>query len=299
MSDKVAVRHDLEHVPLGPPSATSGLLEAFRRRYLLRLMVRREIQARYSRSAVGLGWSYINPTVRFFTFYFVFGILIGRGQGVPNFAIHLFSGMVLVHYFTETVNSGTRSLLSNKGIVQKMAMPRELFPFASMLVSLYHTIPQLIILTIACIATRTWHPDATGLAAALLGFVLVMLFGTALGLMFSVFNVLYRDFGRIVQTFINMVPFVVPMMYPYAIVKERFGGYPVVYAIYMWNPVAEAVLLIQRGFWWTTTDAPYDTSFPPDLWLRGFIMLGFLLVLIAFAQWVFSRLEGKVPELLT
>ena len=149
--------------------------------------------------------------------------MIGRGQGVPNFAIHLFAGMVLVHYFTETVNSGTRSLLSNKGIVQKMAMPRELFPFASMLVSLYHTIPQLIILTIACLATRTWHPDLEGFAAALLGFVLVMLFGTALGLMFSVFNVLFRDFGRIVQTFINMVPFVVPMMYPYAMIRERFG----------------------------------------------------------------------------
>ena len=70
--------------------------------------------------------------------------------------------MVLVHYFTETVNSGTRSLLSNKGVVQKMAMPRELFPFASMLVSLYHTIPQLIILTIACLWTRTLDPGHRG-----------------------------------------------------------------------------------------------------------------------------------------
>ncbi len=102
--------------------------------------------------------------MRFFTFYFVFGILLERGN-IQNFAIHLFAGMVLVHYFTETVNSGTRSLLPNKGVVQKMAMPRELFPFASMLVSLYHTIPQLIILTIACLArgpgsrtSRAWPP---------------------------------------------------------------------------------------------------------------------------------------------
>ena len=185
-------------------------------------MVRREIQARYARSLFGLAWSYINPTVRFFTFYFVFGILLERGN-IQNFAIHLFAGMVLVHYFTETVNSGTRSLLSNKGVVQKMAMPRELFPFASMLVSLYHTIPQLIILTIACLWTRTWIPDMEGMAAALLGFAITLLFGTALGLMFSVFNVLLRDFGRIVQTFINVLPFTVPMMYPYSMVTERFG----------------------------------------------------------------------------
>jgi ABC-2 type transport system permease protein len=295
---KVADRHDLEHVPLTPPSATSGLLEAFRRRYLLRLMVRREIQARYARSLFGLAWSYINPTVRFFTFYFVFGVVMNRGGGVENFAIHLFAGMVLVHYFTETVNSGTRSLMSNKGVVQKMSMPRELFPFASMLVSLYHTIPQLIILTIACLVTG-WSPDLEGFAAALLGFALVLTLGTALGLMFSVFNVLFRDFGRIVQTFINMVPFAVPMMYPYELIATRFGGVPWVHTLYMANPVAEAVLLIQRGFWWTTTDETLADNFPDDLWQRGFIMLAVCVVILGIAQLVFSRLEGKVPELLT
>lgn len=297
MTETVAVRHHLEDVPLGPPSATNGLLEVFRKRYLLRLMVRREIQARYSRSLFGLAWSYINPTVRFFTFYFVFGIVIGRGQNVENFAIHLFAGMVLVSYFTETVNSGTKSLLSNKSVVQKMSMPRELFPFASMLVSLYHTIPQMIILTIACLVTG-WDPDAEGFAAAALGMAIVLVLGTALGLMFSVFNVLLRDFGRIVATFINMMPFLVPMMYPYEIITERFGT-GTIHAIYMANPVAEAVLLIQRGFWFTTTDETIAENFPVDLWQRGFIMLGACLVVLVISQRVFSRMEGRVPELLT
>jgi len=296
-STSVSVRHDLAHVPLTSPANTSGLLEAFRRRYLLRLMVRREIQARYARSAFGLAWSYINPLVRFFTFYFVFGILLNRGA-IDNFAIHLFAGMVLVHYFTETVNSGTRSLLRNQGVVQKMAVPRELFPFASMLVSLYHTVPQLVILTVACLVTRDWQPDLTGFAAAGLGFLIVMLFSTSLGLMFSVFNVLMRDFGRIVATFINMVPFAVPMMYPYSLVTERFGD-GIWHDLVMANPVAEAVLLIQRGFWWNTTDEPYSSSFPDDLWVRGFIMLGVCALLLGFAQWVFARFESKVPELLT
>jgi ABC-2 type transport system permease protein len=293
----VSVRHDLSNVPLASPATTSGILEAFRRRYLLRLMVRREIQARYAESLFGLAWSYINPTVRFFTFYFVFGVILSRGGGVENFAIHLFAGMVLVNYFTETVNSGTRALARNKGIVQKMAVPRELFPVASMLVSLYHTIPQMIILSIACVVTG-WDPDLVGFGAAALGIVIVMLFGTALGLMFSVFNVLMRDFGRIVSTFINMVPFAVPMMYPYALITTRFGtGW--VHDLVMANPVAEGVLLIQRGFWWNTTDEAYSTSFPSDLWARGFIMLGACLVLVLFAQWVFSRIESRIPEMMT
>ena len=37
-------------------------------------------------------------------------------------------------------------------------------------------------------------------------------------------------------------------------------------------------------------------EFPPDLWTRGFIMLGFCLVFVVFAQRVFTRLEDRFPE---
>jgi ABC-2 type transport system permease protein len=307
----VEERHDLAHVPLAPPSRTSGVLEVFRRRYLLRLMVRREIKARYAGTAFGLAWSYINPFTRFLTFYFVFGLLLGRGSGMQNFAIHLFAGMVLVNYFTESVTAGTRSLLSNKGVIGKMAMPREMFPVASMLVSLWHAIPQLIILVIACVATGwlgdgpLWVPDALGMAAALLGFALIMVYGTAFGLMFSCVNVIFRDFQRIVQTFINIIPFTVPMMYPYYLIADG-ERIPLRYHdIYVANPVAEAVMLIQRGFWIPTCDGPCVVDpvsgaelpeFVGDLYSRGLVMLVVGIVLLGVGQFVFSRLEKTVPE---
>ena len=310
----VEVRHDLARVPLVAPSRTSGIFEVFRRRYLLRLMVRREIQARYAGTAFGLAWSYINPFTRFLTFYAVFGLLLGRGLGLQNFAIHLFAGMVLVNYFTETVTAGTRSLLSNKGVIAKMSMPREMFPMASMLVSLWHTIPQLIILVAACLVTGWWGdgplwvPDAVGMASALLGFVLIMIYGTAFGLMFSCVNVIFRDFQRIVQTFINMIPFTTPMMYPYWITFKRFPTFW--HEIYLANPVAEAVQLIQRGFWTPTCDGPcammprsdkdptliVAPEFADHLYTRGFIMLGIGVVLLVVGQLVFARLEKSIPE---
>ncbi|WP_210440238.1 ABC transporter permease [Nocardioides xinjiangensis] len=307
----VEVRHDLAHVPLSPPSRTSGVLEVFRRRYLLRLMVRREIRARYAGTAFGLAWSYINPFTRFLTFYFVFGLLLGRGMGLENFAIHLFAGMVLVNYFTESVTAGTRSLLANKGVIAKMAMPREMFPVASMLVSLWHAVPQLIILVAACLATGVfgdgpmWVPDAVGMGAAFLGFLLIMVYGTAAGLMFSCVNVIFRDFQRIVQTFINIVPFTVPMMYPYHLIADGERIPAEYHDLYVANPVAEAVMLIQRGFWYPTCEGRCAVDpatgaelpeFVSDLYTRGFVMLGIGLVLLALSQFVFSRLEKTVPE---
>jgi ABC-2 type transport system permease protein len=307
--DSVSVRHDLAHVPMVDPSAAGGLLGVLRRRYLLRLMVKREVRARYIGSKMGLAWSYINPLTRFLTFYFVFGIIMGRGQ-VPHFAIHLFAGMVLVNFFSESFNSGTRSIMQNKSVVQKMPLPREIFPISSMLVSLYHTGPQLVILVGACFLTGSFTPDLVGMLAALLAFVIVVLLGTGMGLMFAAINVMYRDWTRVVQIFTQMLPFSVPMMYPYTLVRTRFENFPVIAHFYLANPIADAVLLFQRGFWITTV-SPKDASaaksdfgfstdlsvnFPPHLFERGLIMLGVAVLFLFFAQWVFTRLDDKIPD---
>ena len=106
-----------------PPTHNSGLLEVFRRRYLLRLLVRSTIQARYQGTVLGWTWSYLQPLVRFGMFYFLFQVMIERGAGMENFAVHLFAGMVLVHLFTETFNGGTKSLVSNRSLIVKLAMP--------------------------------------------------------------------------------------------------------------------------------------------------------------------------------
>jgi ABC-2 type transport system permease protein len=259
---------------------------------------------------MGLAWSYINPFTRFLTFYFVFGIILGRGQ-IPHFAIHLFAGMVVVNLFTDSFNSGTRSIMQNKSIVQKMPLPREIFPISSMLVSLYHTGPQLVILLGACLGTGSFSPDPTTLIAALMAFGIVILLGTGMGLMFSAINVMYRDWTRVVQIFTNMLPFSVPMMYPYSLVHIRFKGFPVIEHFYLANPIANAVLLMQRAFWITTIGpsdikeakeqqwgfkAGLNSNFPPHLLERGllFIVIGALFV--AFAQWVFTRLDDKIPD---
>ena len=118
-----------------------------------------------------------------------------------------------------------------------------------MLVSLWHAVPQFIILVIACLVTGWWGdgplwvPDAVGMGAALLGLMLMMVYGTAFGLMFSCVNVIFRDFQRIVQTFINMVPFTAPMMYPFHIVADGTRIPSSWLSVYLANPVAEAVML--------------------------------------------------------
>ena len=284
--------------PLVPAAANSGLLEVFRQRYLLKLLVKSTVQSRYQGTFLGWFWSYLQPFIRFLMFYFVFQVLIGRGGNMENFAIHLVAGLVVVHFFTETFNGGTKSLVSNRGLIIKLPVPRELFPVATMMVSFYHSIPMVIIMVIAS-SLLGWVPDPAGMLAALLGFALIAVLGLALALIFSVANVYFRDFGKVTQTLTQFTTFSVPMIYPYSMVETRFADIPWVADVYLLNPVAEAVLLVQRGFWIGTNSDPAAAAaehLPDDLWSRGVIMLVISLGLLVLAQLWFSKLERRVPE---
>lgn len=281
--------------PLSTPSANQGLREVFKRRYLLRILVRREISARYQGSFLGLIWSYINPLTQFFIYFVIMGTVFNLHKDTENFAIHVFSALIIVHFFSETFSAGTRSIVRNKALVKKMAMPREMFPVASMLVSLYHVVPQLVILLIAC-GVYGWVPDPTGIAAAFLALALIMVLGIALALLFSIANVFFRDFQSVVGIMTNFVRFGVPMIYPYTLVNERFGSFA---AFYLYNPIANAVLLFQRAFWTGTTKNPKvfaRENLPDHLLSRGLLMLLASLVLLGIAQLVFSRLQNRIPE---
>ena len=139
-------------------------------------------------------WSYINPLSQFFIYFVIIGAVFQLHKTIPNFAIHIFAAIIIVHFFTETFNAGTRSIVRNKAIVRKMAVPREMFPVASMLVSLYHVGPQMIILTIALAVLRAGCPTFGTLLSVVMALTIIMILGTALALLFSAANVLFRDF---------------------------------------------------------------------------------------------------------
>jgi ABC-2 type transport system permease protein len=302
---RVPVEHRVDpswvpDAPLSAPSPHGGLVDVFRRRYLLKLLVQKEIQARYQGSVLGLLWSYVQPLVRFVMYFFVIGIVLGLHSTVPNYAIHIFSAIVMVHYFTETFTSGTRAIVRNKALVRKMAMPREMFPVAAVIVSAIHTFPQMLILFIGAVATG-WRPDATSIGAALLSMAIITVFGTALALLFSALNVFFRDFQNIVATLTIFTHWAVPMIYPFARLAQSglMERHHWLYYLYLADPLAPAVLLMQRAFWLPTFEEPSQIGYP-DLphhyWLLGWATLLVSFVVLGICQLAFNRLENKIAE---
>lgn len=280
------------------PGVSGGLADVVRSRFLLKLLVRKELKVRYRGSVLGLLWSYVKPGVQFFVFYLALGVFLGMERsernpdGLPNYAIYLFSGIILINFFTEALSNASRSIVGNGGLIKKIYLPRQLFPVASVWVSAVHFFPQLIILLAACFLAG-WHPSFIQLAAAVAGFIMVALLATGLGLLFGAANVYFRDSENFVDMLLMIATWASPVMYAWTMVEEKLG--PTWYNVYQVNPITIAVETFHFAFWLPTTSG--TTPIPPHL-LSLWIPVGLLLsaAILVWGQLTFRRLEGRFAQ---
>ncbi|MCC9173122.1 ABC transporter permease [Arthrobacter sp. zg-Y179] len=280
------------------PGMGRGLLDVVRSRFLLRLLVEKELQVRYRGSVLGILWSYVKPGVQFVVFYIALGVFLGLEQspgnpkGLPNYAIYLFSGIVLINFFTEALGNASRSIVGNGGLIKKIYLPRQLFPVASVWVSAVHFVPQIVILIVACFFNG-WRPSLLQLAAAVVGFVVVALLATGLGLLFGAVNVYFRDAENLVDMLLMIATWASPVLYSWMMVRDKLGD--VAFTIYQFNPLTVAVESFHFAFWLPTTDGA--EPIPPHLlsqWLP--IGLAISLLVLIIGQFVFRRLEGRFAQ---
>ncbi|MEJ7775740.1 MAG: ABC transporter permease [Nocardioidaceae bacterium] len=292
---------DPSAVPLEPmvnPGRVGGLLDVFRRRYLLKLLVRKELRVRYQGSVVGFAWSYVKPAVRFLMYYFIIELILGE-RSLENRPLHIFAGMIMVTFITNALSAGTKSVVKNKSLVRKISLPREMFPVASIMVSVYHLVPMYVIIFLGCLLTG-WHPDLGALLAGVMALAVVLTWGLGVALLLSALNVFFRDMGNIIDVVQTVITWTVPMIYPFSIIADRFREtHQVVYELYLSSPLCIAVLLNDRAFWVPSVERPQQAiteELPAYLFQRGLVMIVLGLAFVWFAQAVFARLESRFAE---
>lgn len=281
-----------DSTPYVAPGAGGGLLEVVRRRYLLRLLVHKELRQRYHGSVLGMGWSYMKPAVQFAVFYFVIGVFLSMNRNIDNYAVYLFSGIIAMNFFNEAFSNGTRAITDNHALVKKIYLPRELFPVASLVTSFVHFVPQLVVLLIGCFATG-WRPGPLQLLAGLGGLLLLATFALGLGLVFGALNVLYRDFENLVDLILVMATWASPVLYTWTLVTKAIGtGW--LWRLYQANPLTTVVEIFHWTFWAPTVDDAL--AMPPDFGVFVGVAAVISLATLALGQLFFRRLDGRFAQ---
>ncbi|KJL46876.1 ABC-2 type transporter [Microbacterium hydrocarbonoxydans] len=275
------------------PGTSRGLIDVIRWRYLLSLLVKTGVSTRYRNSVLGWTWSYVRPAAQFFVFWIVFGLFMTLEKGIPNFAVYLFSGIVIINLFSEAYKNGTTSIVGNAPLVRKVFLPRQLFAVSAVIVAFVHFLPQLALLIVVC-AALGWLGSVTlmSVLAVFAAVVIVMIFSLGLGLFFGAINVRFRDAENIVELLLLLATWASPVLYFWTMVENVFPAW--VTRIYLLNPLTVGVELFHYAFWYPVTDT--DLQLPPDL---GWNSLWALLISVStlfIGQIVFRRLEGRFAQ---
>ncbi len=278
------------------PGESYGVVEVVRHRYLTNLLVHKELRVRYRASFLGMLWSYMKPATQFLVFYFAVGVFMGMNRNIPNYVIYMFSGVVLINFFTESFSNATRSVIANAALVNKIYLPRQLFPLSSTYVALVHFLPQLLILWGGALLFG-WRPTWVGLGAILAALLIVVILAVGVGLIGSSLNVLFRDTENFVDLILMTATWISPVLYSWTMVSDVLvGKWHWLWYVYQLNPMTVAVELFHLGFWVPTRGVDGVDALPPHMgiWVAAAFVISFLV--LGFGEWLFRRLDYRFAQ---
>ncbi len=224
--------------------------EAFDRyRFALAAFVRRDLQGRYSRTVLGLGWIVLQPLMLLVLYTFIFSVMMQlqftAGRGTGNFALYLASGMFPFLALSEGIQRATTSLSGNRSLLDKVRFPAEVLPAVGVITS---TIPEALglLLLVVVAGLGGVQPSAWLVFLPVLVFLRVML-TMGIAWLVSVLNVFLVDIGQFVGLFLTAWLFLTPVFYPPDLVPGRFAMALQLNPLYQLVDAYRAVLLEARS----------------------------------------------------
>lgn len=306
----IASRPKATRVVSADASVGHRLAEIWKSRELLIYLVRTEIKVKYKNSFLGLLWSMISPAMTLAVYTIVFGFFLKNG--IPNFVIFLFSGLLLWNFFQTGVLTATGVVVANAGLVKKVSFPREILALAAIGSAGVFLFFQAIVMVVFMLVLRT--PPAWDLLWLLVvAFVPTLVLASALGIFLASVNVYMRDTQHLVTVLVAAAWFwACPIVYSFQnSVSAKLQAHGLTW-LYFLNPLVPIVMTVQRVLYNRTGlvaltlkhaagTPPLRAQLLPDwpattyLWADAAV-LGVALVLFYVAMVVFGRLAGNFAE---
>jgi len=200
---------------------------------LLMNLTKREVKGRYSQSFFGIAWAIVQPLSAMIVFTIVFSRVAHMpSDGVP-YPLFAYAALVPWFFFSNSVASGTLSLITYRNIVTKTYFPREIV-----------LLSQVCSRFIDFFAAAVFYAGFMAYYRVTLGpwalmtpvfFGLLILFTVGFTMATSAINVFYRDVNPVVQIALQLWLYLTPVAYPLSATSSRFRW------LYVLNPLTAIV----------------------------------------------------------
>ena len=204
--------------PHAPQSVQPLVMVAsiYKNRNLIFNLIKREVMGRYRGSAMGLLWSFFNPVFMLTIYTFVFSVVfkarwVGGSDSKVEFALVLFTGLLVFNLFSEVINQAPSLILNNTNYVKKIIFPLEILPIVALGAAAFHMSVSLVVWLIFYFLFFS-IPDWTALQLPLV-LIPLMLMTLGLAWLLASLGVYLRDVGQIICVVTMTLMFLSPIFY--------------------------------------------------------------------------------------
>ena len=221
--------------------------------FLLQQLVSRDFKVKYKRSVLGIVWSLLYPILTMVVMAIVFSNVFKFSTPGVNYLAYLLSGLVMFNYFNEASNLAMSSVVGSFSLLNKIYIPKYIFPLWKCLFVGINFLLTLVPLYIVLFATGT----GVNIYHLLLPYAFICLFMFTLGMGFilSAVSVFLRDMFYIYGIVVMMWTYLTPIMYDIKMINESLQPWLKLNPMYHYINFAREIILygrIPQPFTWVT-----------------------------------------------
>lgn len=194
--------------------------------FLMKQLIIRDFKVKYKRSVLGVVWSLLYPVLMMAVMAVVFSQMFKFKTEGTNYIVYLMTGIIMFNYFSEASREAMTSVVMNFTLINKIYIPKYIFPFAKCLFIginfLLTLIPWLIIIFLTrfglgeYICTFNWWYLLIPYI-----FLCFLIFTIGMGLILSCVSVFLRDVFYIYGIILTIWNYVTPIFYSIDIIPEN------------------------------------------------------------------------------
>ncbi|HEX5720827.1 MAG TPA: ABC transporter permease [Thermoanaerobaculia bacterium] len=253
------------------------MLDIYRYRDLVRALVARELKVRYRRSAIGFLWTMLQPLLTMLVLQLVFSQIFAIRLTYGNYPIFALAGILFWNFFSQSIVSSMNSLRGNAQLLQKLPVPKAVFPLATVISGVVNLVFALV--PLLAILLITGHPIRPALLFLPISIFLVALFTLGAGLLLSPMAVFFSDVVELIGVMLMLLMYLTPVIYPIEIVPEHIRW------VVRYNPI-RSILEVFR-------DPIYQGEVPPLSHLA--VCAAIAVFAFVLGAWVFRKSSDRIP----
>lgn len=215
----------------------TGLIPSNNKYERIWILAQTEFKMRYAETLLGFFWTLITPLVRLTIYYYVFSMIFQKA--IPNYGLHIFSGLIVWMFFMEATKKGMTVLKSKRYLLENIRLnPLDLYT-SSLLTSLMVFSVNLAVYFVFSLffdIEVNWT-----LIFVLLHIFNVCLLAFGIILILSTINIFFRDISKIWEMFLLGMFWINPIFYAKAVIFEHFP------ALMYINPLAGIIINTRNG----------------------------------------------------